>query len=113
MDQQLAHAVLKDVIKRSGSLLLGLTSDRSLSGRNKGQARGFDRIVNEFIISNIKKEFPSHHVISEEGPSEQLSRYGSTWVIDPIDGSDNLARGILAYSISISLFHDNEIVMGA
>src|SRR5205085_1042401 len=36
-----------------------------------------------------------------------------TWIIDPVDGSDNFYRGILAYTIAVSLVRGDETLLGA
>lgn len=113
MRNEAAEKLIKDVIIRAGSLLRCLTLGDGASVNVKDQPDDCDRMINKFIIENIREQFPSHNVISEQGPSDPLRESGFTWVIDPIDGSDNCERGILAYSISISLFHDNEIVLGS
>jgi myo-inositol-1(or 4)-monophosphatase len=112
MQLELAETYLRQVITRSGSLLQQLSSEVTLP-TTKLQPRAYDLIVNDFIINSIREQYPSHDFISEEGPAGHLGGSGFTWVIDPIDGSDNFMRGIHAYTISISLFQASEIILGS
>ncbi|RZC43180.1 Inositol P domain containing protein [Asbolus verrucosus] len=60
----------------------------------------YDRKVEEVLIEEIKKKFPSHKFIGEEESSAK-SRVSEltddpTWIIDPIDGTANFVRpGVL------------------
>ena len=71
-----------------------------------------DREIQSLLVNKIRKRYPSHHIISEE-MSNTMVFNGYTWVIDPLDGTMNFVRGLPNYSISIAVFRDNEIVMGA
>ena len=72
-----------------------------------------DLLLHNMIVSEIKREFPDHKVISEEDATRTNELGGYTWVIDPIDGSLNFYRGILEYSISMALFYEEDILLGA
>ena len=62
-------------------------------------------------IGVIKKAFPSHDFLGEENARKNTgSPY--TWVIDPIDGTTNFAHTFPQCSISIALFHKNQVILG-
>ena len=62
----------------------------------------YDKKSEAAIINFIKKEFPTHSILSEEsGVSESDSEY--RWVIDPIDGTTNFAHGLPIFSVSIGV----------
>lgn len=71
-----------------------------------------DHEVNEFLISEIKKEFPSHRIYSEEGEGTDTGD-DEQWVIDPIDGSSNFSRGIPHFSVCIGMLRGGVPVVGA
>ncbi len=54
-----------------------------------------DRKCEEYIIAEIKKKYPQHHVIGEESYADagktgfDFSDTVPNWVIDPIDGTNN------------------------
>ena len=71
-----------------------------------------DHAAEKAIIATIKEQFPDHFILSEEaGEIIQDSDY--KWIIDPIDGTINFAKGIPLNCVSIGIEHNKEIVMGA
>ncbi|MEK7613340.1 MAG: inositol monophosphatase family protein [Patescibacteria group bacterium] len=70
-----------------------------------------DKKTEAAIIEVIKKEFPNHGFLGEEGGSEnENAEY--VWVIDPIDGTGNFVNGIPIFAISIALLKKGEPVLG-
>jgi myo-inositol-1(or 4)-monophosphatase len=70
-----------------------------------------DRLVEEFLIEAITKEFPSHSVVGEEfGASRDGSDY--KWIIDPIDGTKSFIHGTPLFATIIGLLKDEEPVFG-
>lgn len=63
------------------------------------------------IIEILRREFPDFGVIGEESV-EISSDSGYTWLIDPLDGSNNFTFGIPFFAINIALIHHSEIVLG-
>lgn len=64
------------------------------------------------IFNVIKSTYPDHYILSEEaGNIVQDSNY--KWIIDPIDGTINFAKGIPINCVSIGIEHNGEMVMGA
>lgn len=71
-----------------------------------------DVAAEKAIVSTIKKEFPDHTILGEEGGEQKtLSEY--KWIIDPIDGTVNFANGIPICCVSVALEKKGEIIMGA
>ncbi|VVB66013.1 Fructose-1,6-bisphosphatase/inositol-1-monophosphatase [Candidatus Gugararchaeum adminiculabundum] len=63
------------------------------------------------IIGEIKRSFPDHNFLSEESGSENRnSEY--TWIIDPLDGTKNYARGFPFFCVSIALAKGDEVILG-
>lgn len=70
-----------------------------------------DHASEKAIIDVIQKNFPGHHILSEEcGDLVQDSQY--KWIIDPIDGTVNFAHRIPICCISIGLEHNGKMIMG-
>ncbi len=71
-----------------------------------------DVAIDRLTSQRIAAAFPSHRVLSEE----QITAYDAgaefTWVIDPIDGTTNFARGLPIWGVSIALLHDGLPVVG-
>lgn len=72
----------------------------------------YDHASQEYIISSIKKDFPDHHFLAEEGDQETIADHGVLWIIDPLDGTVNFAHGIPLFAVSIAVAIDKEIVSG-
>lgn len=71
-----------------------------------------DHASEKAIMEVIKKQFPDHHILSEEaGEIRMDSEY--KWIIDPIDGTVNFAHGIPLNCVSIGVEHNGMIVMAA
>lgn len=70
-----------------------------------------DLLSEDIIVSNIKKDYPEHDIVTEESDLEQ---HGSeyTWYIDPISGTTNYAHGMPIFSISIGLVRDGDLILG-
>lgn len=58
-----------------------------------------DGEVERFIRSAIAKRYPGEAIIGEEEGGQAGSR---VWILDPIDGTANYARGIPHYCVSIA-----------
>ncbi len=70
-----------------------------------------DKICEDIIVGTIKKYFPSHSILSEEGYTK-VTPAEYRWVIDPLDGTTNYAHGLPIYSVSVALERNDEIVLG-
>lgn len=69
-----------------------------------------DFLSEKTIVSIIKENFSNHNILSEETSFEKTdSLY--TWIIDPIDGTDNFARGIPLIMVGIALKKGDEVVL--
>ncbi len=85
------------------------TSATSLKGRHDVVTE-MDREVERFIRTAIAARYPHDAVIGEEeggGAGERL------WLIDPIDGTANYARGLPRYCVSIGYLEHTVPVLGA
>jgi myo-inositol-1(or 4)-monophosphatase len=63
------------------------------------------------IIDRLKEAFPDHSIFAEEsGEETRGSEY--LWVVDPLDGTINYARGVEEYCVSIALVHKGRAILG-
>lgn len=70
-----------------------------------------DLAVGKFLVEAVQKYYPDHNIIDEEaGAIDNHSSF--TWVIDPIDGTSNFAKGLPHYGIMIGLLRDNTPIAG-
>lgn len=69
-----------------------------------------DGAVERLILERLRASFPRDSVVAEESGGE----IGPLcWVIDPIDGTANFARGIDHFCVSIGLVEDRRVMVGA
>ncbi len=70
-----------------------------------------DVAAEKLIVSHIRKSFPDHAILAEEGHGATI-RAGHTWIIDPIDGTTNYAHRYPIFAVSIGLEIDGELEWG-
>lgn len=70
-----------------------------------------DHRCEETIFNLIKKAYPTHNIISEEGSLYQATS-PFRWIIDPLDGTTNYTHAYPCFCVSIALEENSEIVMG-
>lgn len=63
------------------------------------------------VVSLVKKYFPQHNFLAEEYSYEK-TKSAYTWVIDPLDGTNNFVCGLPIFCVSIALMRNNEVIMG-
>jgi myo-inositol-1(or 4)-monophosphatase len=77
-----------------------------------------DKICQDIIVERIKKTFPNDGFIAEEGEGSKLFKKqpeGNSrvwWVIDPIDGTNNFAKGMFLFSVAVAAMFEGEPVVG-
>ncbi|MDC0412991.1 inositol monophosphatase [Pelagibacteraceae bacterium] len=71
-----------------------------------------DQKVEEIIIEELERARPGYNFVAEEGGSTKENKSEFTWIIDPIDGTNNFLHGIPHFAISIGLEKNNEIIAG-
>ena len=69
-----------------------------------------DTSIEKYLTQAVTEAFPGDHIQGEEFSSQQQV-LGRTWVIDPIDGTVNMARDIRQYGMQLALLVEGEAVM--
>jgi len=85
------------------------TSATSMKGRHD-VVTAMDREVERFIRAAIDKRYPQDAIIGEEDGGSDGERL---WLIDPIDGTANYARGLPRYCVSIGYLEHGVPTLGA
>ncbi|MFA5145981.1 MAG: inositol monophosphatase family protein [Candidatus Omnitrophota bacterium] len=70
-----------------------------------------DRRSEDLIIKKVRKAFPGHSILSEEGPP-RIGRSPYRWVIDPLDGTTNFAHSFPFFSVSVALEEEGDVILG-
>ncbi len=61
------------------------------------------------ILSVIAASFPDHAIVAEESGSTGHSAY--TWLVDPLDGTNNFAHGHPVFCVALALLHLDKVVL--
>ena len=103
-----------DLAKKTGKLQMnyfGNISSLKTKSTNIDLQTNADLSSEEFIISKIKKTYPSHSILSEEKTNiNKNSEY--IWIIDPLDGTTNFVHSLPIFSVSIGLQKNNNTICG-
>ena len=61
-----------------------------------------DREAEQRVLREIRAEFPDHRVVAEEdGESGTDDSY--TWVVDPLDGTNNFVSGVSVFATAVAV----------
>lgn len=102
--EALTHQVGTQLLKDFGQVQAAEKADGSLVTQS-------DRWADEQIRNAIIQKFPKHGVLSEEAEHHFPDREWC-WIIDPLDGTTNFARGLPLWGISIALLYQGTPVFG-
>ena len=94
---------------------LGMKGLRGVSMKGRHDVlTEMDGKVERFIREQIALRFPHDAVLGEEdGASAAAHEAEHLWIVDPIDGTANYARGIAHYCVSIGVTRNGKLVAGA
>ena len=70
-----------------------------------------DVAIERALRESIAARYPAHAVRGEELPPTQAGAE-FTWLIDPIDGTDNFVHGVPTYGCIVGLYRGDEPIMG-
>ena len=109
-----ALEVASQAAEEAGSLLVEHAHEERELKYKEGRANivtDVDVLVENRIIALLQSEYPDYNVLSEESAAiTNDSAY--TWVIDPLDGTNNYVHGIPFYSVAIALTNSYEVLLG-
>ena len=72
-----------------------------------------DRESEAIILDGLRSAFPDHGTVSEESVSEAAWRLdGRTWLVDPLDGTQDFVDGLVGFSVMIGLLERGRPVLG-
>lgn len=70
-----------------------------------------DKQAENMLVEGLQRLIPNSGLITEE-ETEDIRGQEWEWIIDPLDGTTNFLFGIPAYSVSVGLRRNEELVMG-
>lgn len=113
-------AFVKDLCGTTGGIAMRYFNQGDSVSQVKDKADGTpvtraDKEIERYIRDAIAREFPLDIILGEEeSKAEELKVISSKrrWIIDPIDGTFNYARGIPIFSTLIALEENDDIILG-
>jgi myo-inositol-1(or 4)-monophosphatase len=112
------HRLAVSAAKAAGRLLGGFTG-RELTVTYKGAVNlvtEADRQAERLITETIRKRYPHHIIIGEEGgetaPPLSSAAREPVWFVDPLDGTTNFAHGFPFYCVSIGVEIGGRVAVG-
>lgn len=107
---------VKSLIKEAaGRIKSSFTTELIIE--TKSEANDFvtniDKETEQFFIQHIKREFPGHRILGEEGFGDVLEDLnGYVWMLDPIDGTMNFIHQKKNFAISLGIYKDGVGILG-
>lgn len=104
---------------------IALQAAKQATERIRGQAPGHitfkgdrdmatevDYAIEEEVREFLSAETPEIGFLGEENGGASATR-GTTWVLDPVDGTANFTHGLPLYAVSLALVHNGKSILGA
>src|SRR5918998_1979086 len=115
VDIERARSVAVAAAEGAGALLReGTTKDLGtrVKGANGDVVTDLDFAAERLIVGHIRHAFPSHRIIAEESGLLDADDSSWAWLVDPLDGTNNVVIGLNAYVVGIALCKDRVPVLG-
>jgi myo-inositol-1(or 4)-monophosphatase len=71
-----------------------------------------DKRSEAIVVGRLRREFPDHRIVAEEGSSGAAGASRYEWHVDPLDGTTNFAHGYPCFAVSIGLLEDGKPLVG-
>jgi len=72
-----------------------------------------DHRSEQVIVARLRKHFPEHAIVAEEGSRGAAASARYCWHIDPLDGTTNFAHGYPCFAVSIAVAEEGRPVVAA
>src|SRR3989338_3076332 len=107
------QSFIKNLAKGAGDILRDGFRKEIEINHKKGHwdvVTQYDLASDKYIQDRIKKKFPSHGILSEEGVD--IKNKKNLWIIDPLDGTRNFSRGIPIFCTTFSFIKNGVLEYG-
>ena len=99
------------IVREASGLMVRSGFDVMEKGSSVNLVTSSDLAVQHFLVDRLSALIPGGGFICEEEDLDDESKE-YTWIIDPIDGTANYARGISDCCISVALAKGGEVISG-
>jgi fructose-1,6-bisphosphatase/inositol monophosphatase family enzyme len=118
LDYEAEISELKTLLRALGEEAIMIRNGGKLAEKEKSYFGDIvteaDHLIEREIIKRIQARYPDHCVNGEEtGPSKPVGSVCEyEWIVNPINGTTNFAKGLEFFSIAIALLRGGVPVMG-
>ena len=113
--EEIAHIkeVARQAAIKAGKILRsGLKKELTISYKGESDlVTQIDTLSEQTIVSCIKKQFPDHLILAEEG-TNQGGNSPWRWIIDPLDGTTNYTHRFPYFAVSIGVEYRSSMAVG-
>jgi myo-inositol-1(or 4)-monophosphatase len=103
---------MQDLAREAGVLLMSFFGHVSIEYKGEVDlVTKADRASEKMIVERIRKQWPEHDLIGEEG-SRRETGSDFRWYVDPLDGTTNFAHGYPIFCVSMALEYKGERIAG-
>src|SRR5215510_1373210 len=103
---------MQELARDAGSLLMSFFGKVSIEYKGDVDlVTQADRAAEKMIVERIRKQWPDHDLIGEEG-SRRETGSDYRWYVDPLDGTTNFAHGYPVFCVSLALQYRGERIAG-
>lgn len=103
------------IAREAGQLILELSKkSRQIQYKSaRDMVTEVDQASESYIISEIKKLYPTHDILAEEGGGSSISSSDYRWIIDPLDGTTNFVHGFPVFAVSVGVEFKGQLFAAA
>jgi myo-inositol-1(or 4)-monophosphatase len=95
----------EQLARQAGALLRARLDDvRTVDFKGAGRSNlvtDADHAAEALVLEGLAREVPHHGVLAEE--SGAVREAGTTWILDPLDGTTNYAHGVPHFCVSLAV----------
>ena len=103
----------REIGRQAGQILLEWRGRTTTELKSDGSVvTEADYAADRFLCQQIQARYPAHGILSEEAATVYDGERPFTWVIDPLDGSNNFSQGLCYWGCSIGIVSAGAPVVG-
>src|SRR5579871_6178640 len=103
---------MRELAREAGSMLLSYFGKVSIEYKGEVDlVTEADRASEKLIVGEIRKRWPQHDLVGEEGSRNETGS-DFRWYVDPLDGTTNFAHRYPVFCVSIALDYKGERIAG-
>ena len=109
LEQKAIVSLASQLSRQAGAVLKKYFGGRSEIEKKEGVGNivtRADKESEEIIVSGVRKSFPEHSILGEEGTNEDMSS-NFLWSIDSLDGTLPFSNGLPWFGVSIGVLKNN------